>query len=197
MINAEYRELDKRKLVISDLELSARLGKVCKHTDPDVYRVYEAVMQTAEPRYVAARVKFSYPTEHSVDLGFATVESQGLCKCLSGATEGYIVVCTLGHELDRLISRLCLSSRAEAFIFDATSSALAEAAIELCERELVGDMPHTKRFSPGYGDFSLEHQGALLDYIESARYLGVGLTDGGLMTPLKTVSAVIGILPPV
>ncbi len=197
MINVEYRELDKRQLVISDAELSARLGKLCKHTDPDIYRVYEAVMQAAEPRYAATRVKISYPDEGKCHLGFAVASSQGLVKCLGGADSALLLVCTLGHEVDRLVARIGCTSRAEAFIFDAVASALAEAAVELCERELLRDTPHAKRFSPGYGDFSLEHQGALLDYLDTARYLGVAITDGGLMSPLKTVSAVVGIYDPV
>lgn len=193
MISAEYHEIDKRKIAISDNELSARLGRRCSHTDPDLYRVLEAVLQTAEPRYAVTRVKLSYSESGEINLGFASVSSSSLEKNLAGAKEAFLLVVTLGSELDRLLARLSKTSRAEAFIFDAVASALAEAACDVAEEEIKGALVCRPRFSPGYGDFSIEHQAALLDYLGAPVHLGVCVCDSGLMTPMKTVSAVIGI----
>ena len=49
------------------------------------------------------------------------------------------------------------------------------------------------RFSPGYGDFSLECQPALLGCLEAGKRIGITLTDSLLMAPSKSVTAVIGI----
>ncbi len=49
------------------------------------------------------------------------------------------------------------------------------------------------RFSPGYGDLPLAFQRQLLDALQADRRIGIGLTDTLLMTPSKSVSAIIGI----
>ena len=192
MISAEYHDIDKRKIAISDNELSARLGRRCSHTDPELYRVLEALLQIAEPRYAATRVKISH-TGAAIDLGFATVQSASLVKNLADSSEAFIFVVTLGIEVDRLLMRLSKTSRAEAFIFDAVASALAEAACDVAEEEIKGGAVCRPRFSPGYGDFSIDHQGALLDFLGAPAHLGVCVGDGGIMSPMKTVSAVMGI----
>ena len=192
MLNAEYREIDKRKIAINDKELSARLGRICSHTDPELFRVCEAVLQAAEPRYAVRRVPVSI-SDGAVDLFFTKTESAALIKNLSGVTEAFVVAVTLGIEIDRIISRLSKTSRAEAFIFDAVASAVIEAAADVMEDEITEGYKTSPRFSPGYGDFSLDCQGALLDLLGAPVYLGITLTETGLMSPIKTVTAVIGI----
>ncbi len=193
MISAEYHDIDKRKIAISDNELSARLGRRCSHTDPDLYRVFEAILQISEPRYALTRVSVSYSESGAVDLGFAEVTSASLIKNLDGADKAFVFVVTLGIEVDRLLARLSKTSRAEAFIFDAVASALIEAACDVAEEEIKGECICRPRFSPGYGDFSIEHQGALLSLLGAPVHLGVCVGEGGMMSPMKTVSAVMGI----
>ncbi len=192
MINAEYHEIDKRKMAISDEELSARLARVCSHTDPEVFRVYEAIMREIEPRYAVTRVKISI-SEGEVDLGFCKTKSAQLEKRLDDCHEAFLLVVTLGGAVDRLIGRLMKTSKAEAFIFDAVASAITEAAVEVANKEVCLGLDTTLRFSPGYSDFPIECQAPLLDYIGAPTYLGVTLTDSFLMLPQKTVSCVIGI----
>lgn len=193
MLRSSIHEIDKRKIVINDNELSARLGKVCSHTDDDLFRVSEALMQAAEPKYAVAVVNLSYPDENTVDMGFAQVCSQALTKNLCGCTRAFVFAVTLGIEVDRLISRLSKTSRAEAFIFDGVASAIAEAVTDLAEEEIKGALACAQRFSPGYADFPLEVQASLLDYLGAPTYLGVTLSESLLMTPMKTVSAIMGI----
>ncbi len=192
MINREYRSIDKRKMEISDSELSARLARVVSHKDPEVFRVYEALMREIEPRYAVARVKISVSSDE-LDLAFCKTKSTQLSKRLAGCSEAFLLVVTLGVAVDRLIGRLMRTSRAEAFIFDAVASALIEAAVEVACCELGEGLNTTLRFSPGYSDFSIECQRPLLDYLGAPTYLGVTLTDASLMIPQKTVSCIIGI----
>ena len=49
------------------------------------------------------------------------------------------------------------------------------------------------RFSPGYGDFSLEHQREFFRILEVQKKIGVTLTESLLMMPSKSVTAVIGL----
>lgn len=197
MTLVEYHDVDKRKISVSDSELSARLGRRCTHTDPELSRVVDALIRESEPRYAATRVKLSYGDDGTVDLGFARVGSTALVKNLAGATEAFIFVVTLGATVDRLLARLSLTSRAEAFIFDAVASALTEAVCDVAEAEIKGTLTTRPRFSPGYADFSIEHQPALLDFLGAPLHLGVCAGESCFMTPVKTVTAVMGIIDPV
>ena len=51
------------------------------------------------------------------------------------------------------------------------------------------------RFSPGYGDFPLECQRDITSVLETAKRIGIMLTDSLLMTPSKSVTAVMGVSP--
>jgi cobalamin-dependent methionine synthase I len=49
----------------------------------------------------------------------------------------------------------------------------------------------TTRFSPGYGDFDIAYQKDILNLLNSSR-IGLTLTEGYMLTPTKSVTAVIG-----
>lgn len=77
---------------------------------------------------------------------------------------------------------------------------LAEQTAELAEiamrRELSSDWPDhymTSRFSPGYGDYPVSCQKQILAYLDAQQKLGIRLTEGCMMVPCKSVTALLGI----
>lgn len=72
---------------------------------------------------------------------------------------------------------------------------LADRVDERIERECAKHgYKRTMRYSPGYGDWTLEAQPDLLRLVEAEK-VGVTLTDTLIMIPRKSVSAAIGWLP--
>ena len=51
----------------------------------------------------------------------------------------------------------------------------------------------TTRYSPGYGDFPLEVQHDFLSALDAQRAIGLYANDAFLLTPMKSVTAVIGV----
>ena len=49
------------------------------------------------------------------------------------------------------------------------------------------------RFSPGYGDFPLEVQKDFERILEMPKSIGVSLSESLLMTPTKSITAVVGL----
>ena len=49
------------------------------------------------------------------------------------------------------------------------------------------------RFSPGYGDLPLEMQVEILKILDAQKIMGLYLNDSYLITPSKTVTAIIGL----
>lgn len=110
---------------------------------------------------------------------------------------GVVLLCAaLGESVDKLLRKLQNEDMAKAVIADSMASAAIEQVCDNAEEEVRGRFPGkfmTWRFSPGYGDFPLETQRDFLSAVNASRTVGVNLTDGGLLTPTKSVTAVIGI----
>ena len=51
------------------------------------------------------------------------------------------------------------------------------------------------RFSPGYGDLPLSMQKQISMILNMPKEIGVSLTESYLMTPSKSVTALIGVMP--
>ena len=64
------------------------------------------------------------------------------------------------------------------------------------EKELskTGSVILKERFSPGYGDLSIECQKEIFSALECSRKIGVSLNESLLMSPSKSISAIIGVL---
>ncbi len=137
-------------------------------------------------------------TEDSVDVGFALMSSRSLARHLQGCTEAVVMAATVGLGIDRLIARHGRLSPATGLCLQALGTERIEALCdafcdELAAEALAKGGSLTARFSPGYGDLPLETQTVIFDLLDCPRRIGLTLTDGGLMSPSKSVTAIIGI----
>lgn len=189
-----YRPLPADELVLGELEVAARLKTHRGYTDDVIESCKERLLKTADCRFAAVRVKVCYPGENRIDLGFGEFFSRDLYDNLSGANEVFIFAVTTGIAVDRLLASLYLTSPAEHFITDALSSALAEAAADKADEILRQDLNCCQRYSPGYGDLPLSLQPKVLDSVNAGRLLGITLSRALLMTPRKSVTAIMGIV---
>ena len=122
--------------------------------------------------------------------GELTLHSGALARNLRGCDRAVLFCATLGAAFDRrLLSARLQPSRA--VVLDAVGTAAIE---RLCDT-FCNTLPEKQRprFSPGYGDLPLETQPPLLALLQAERLLGVGLTDSLLMTPAKSVTAIVGL----
>ena len=123
-----------------------------------------AELQTAvQPKSISARFPLSFIGENTMQIGDLTVTSANLARNLRGCTEVYLMAATLGIGADRLIARASAVRMSDAVILQAVAAAM----IETCCDEVNDALRHMAeqeglycrpRFSPGYGDFSIEHQ---------------------------------------
>jgi hypothetical protein len=84
-----------------------------------------------------------------------------------------------------------------ALMLDAAGSVAVEELAEITHRQierLYNDKGYivSRRFSPGYGDWSVSGQKELLNWLGAAQ-IGIKLTEAFQMLPEKSVSAVIGL----
>ncbi len=126
-----------------------------------------------------------------VNFGFAEVRSENLARLLDGRTRALIFCATVGMNIDRLIARYSRSAPSRSLFFQAIGAERIEALCDLFESELA--VGHTHRFSPGYGDLDLEFQRDIFRALDCPKKIGVSLNGSLLMSPSKSVSAIIGV----
>ncbi len=134
----------------------------------------------------------------TVDLGFCTVRSAQLSKNLCGCERAVIFAATVGHEIDRLIAKQGVLSPARAVIMNAIGAERIEALCDAFNDEIKREKAATglacaPRFSPGYGDLPLEFQKDIFALLDCPRRIGLTLNESLLMSPSKSVTAIIGI----
>lgn len=154
----------------------------------------EAARGAARCRAVWCRYPLVWDGEW-LDLGFARTNSRDLKNHLEGCGEILLFACTAGAEMDRRIGRAKLGSPAKGLLMHAIGAQQVEGGCDrLCRRlaEQFPDRKLTLRFSPGYGDLPLDMQRQVMEALDCGRTVGITLTGSLLMTPSKSVTAIIG-----
>jgi hypothetical protein len=123
-----------------------------------------------------------------------------VARALAGATQVYLVVCTIGPALEERMDDLFAAGDAvQAMALDgAGTAALGEVSGMVVARLRAEASAHGlgsgMRASPGQEGWPIEQQQVFFGLIP-AQEIGVQLTNSCLMLPRKTVSFVIGLGP--
>ena len=133
-----------------------------------------------------------------LDLGFIKTESAGLKKNLSGCESIVLFAATVGMEIDRLVARYATVSPTRSLLFQAIGSERIESLCDVFCREIAEEKAKIgfqtrPRFSAGYGDFPLEAQKEIFAVLYCPRKIGLTLNQSLLMSPSKSVTAIIGV----
>lgn len=166
--------------------------------DPTVERLLDGLLQEAEGAmtYRVAYREVAVTREgEGVTVGGIGMSSRALSAALDGADRALLLAATLGPGLDRLLLRYTRTSPARALLLQAIGAERVEALLGAFTRgaeEAYGRLG--RRFSPGYGDLPLTLQRDLLPLLDAGRTLGITLGPSLLMSPTKSVTAIVGIL---
>lgn len=176
---------------LADLKEIARyLGYGDAQPGPEVLeRINRCLAELGDvtPRYVSRKLECGALEFHSVDLE----------EHLHGCASFFLFAATLGAQADTLLRQWNASDISLAVVGQACAASLLESYCDACTETLGATLPEgfylRPRYSPGYGDFSLSFQRPLLDLLDANRRIGLSLTEGGMLAPTKSVTAVIGI----
>ena len=172
---------------------------VCHPSESDerlLSRAEDELLAELTPRVCYRELPLSVDGS-TVRLGDAVCRSEDLARRLRGADSAIVFVATVGTSPDRLIGRYSRLSPSVALAVSALGSERVEALCdELCATVCDGlgeGVSLLPRFSPGYGDLSLDFQREIFRLLSPERNIGVTLGERLLMSPTKSVSAIIGI----
>lgn len=188
-----YGRVPAQEICLNPAEVAARMQTNRGFSNQTMQMCWARLQEVLDCRYTARRTAITFPEKDWVDLGFTKVQSHSLYRNLSGCREAFLFAVTLGMGVERLLTKLALLSGGEHFITDALASGAAEAACDAAEVKLRGSLRCKPRFSPGYGDLSLEIQAGMLDILQAQKWLGITLSDSLLMSPMKSITAIMGV----
>lgn len=196
-------EPDMRALSVNKSEIYRYLGytkqaEVTGNIDALVDEVLENVLKGSTPKVCYKRFDLAFNNDIGIDFGFMRVESRDLTSNLSGCHEAVVFAATIGLYTDRQIQRETILSPAKACVYQAVGAAVIEAVCDdfnewFRASETLSGNELKPRYSPGYGDVSLEVQKDIFRELNCAKMAGITLSDSLHMIPEKSVTAIIGI----
>ena len=165
----------------ADEEFSARLDDAAKRC-----------LALCTPRSAVRR--FALDGMTLVGAGF-TLEGEDIRRHLQGCKEVYLFAATVGGEVEREAARLMRKSAHAALLFDTAASCAVESYCDDICASLAADCGKalTDRFSCGYGDFPLQAQREICRILRTDTRIGLCCDESFLLTPRKSVTAVVGI----
>ena len=171
-----------------------------------VERAMERCLELARPR--ASWLAFEIADE-AIDEDAPVVRLVGtalelpghaIARFLDGAVQAAVLAVTVGMPLERELRMASIADPVFGVALDAAATAAVEEAADALSariRDWAAEqgLRAGGRFSPGYGDLPLEVQPQLLATLDAQRRLGITLSASLLMTPTKSVTAVMGLFP--
>lgn len=142
---------------------------------------------------------FEYNQEDGVlHVGTMKIKSRSLERNLKGCRYAALFGATLGAQVDLLMKRYSVTDMARAVVLQACAAACLEEYCDECQEEIgrqaaLQGLWMRPRFSPGYGDFDICHQEEILRMLDAPKKIGLTMTGSSMLTPVKSVTALIGL----
>ena len=170
-----------------------------------VERAMERCLELARPRASWLAFELEGEIDESapvVRLVGTALELPGhsIARFLDGASQAAVLAVTVGMSLERELRMTSVADPVFGVALDAAATTAVEEAADALSariRDWAAEQGFRAggRFSPGYGDLPLEVQPQLLATLDAQRRLGITLSASLLMTPTKSVTAVMGLYP--
>ena len=145
------------------------------------------LLQIAEPKYLYRMVELP-----CADL----ISGEDIREHLRGCDRAVLFCATLGAEIDRTLRVTQLRNMSRAVVLDSMANAAIEQVCDKAERLIAAQLPDnylTFRYSPGYGDYPITMQKKFLEALDAPRKIGLSRNESDLLTPSKSVTAIIGV----
>ena len=125
------------------------------------------------------------------------LQSKDLYNNLKNCHKVYLLACTLGPQVDSLIRKTQFTDQVMASVFQSTGAMYIEEVVDFANNQIAQIEKNQNnftrpRFSPGFGDVSLENQKHFFNLLPCSK-IGLSLMDTLIMAPEKSVTAFVGI----
>ncbi len=163
-----------------------------------IYSSFQELEQIAERKLYYQSCGLTILSNHGLLIDTIEITSRNLNKNLRGCKEVLLLGATLGTGVDRLLQKYERLDITKAVVLQACAAAYLEEFCDFEQQKIKEDYAKEglylrPRFSPGYGDFPLDHQKDILEILGAAKRIGLTMTESYMLTPTKSITAVIGV----
>ncbi|KAF0152361.1 MAG: Vitamin B12 dependent methionine synthase activation domain protein [Ignavibacteria bacterium] len=192
-------------ITVKEEEIELLLGYPPYHTpDPFKELIREAIEESKRIIEIKAGYKIADVASKQEDLTGLTIAEKyfDLQKIVTGVLKKSdsiaVFSLTIGDALEAKSKELLKKGDLVAgYIYDAVASITAEACADTLHEHIKAKMLRknqkvTNRYSPGYCNWNVIEQHILFSLLPK-NFCGITLTDSALMSPIKSISGIIGI----
>ena len=149
-------------------------------------------------RSVYAKFPLEFLPDEVVCFAGKKIKSHNLTINLKNCHSLYLFAATLGPNVDKLIQKQAKINPALSVMLQAAGAMYIERYCDLLQEELLAQEARENnlfrpRYSPGFGDVTLEVQKIFFELLECQKNLALTLNDSLIMSPEKSVTAFIGV----
>lgn len=167
-------------------------------TEQMIQESFRELESVAQKRSIYRIFDVSARDDGEIKIAKEMMYSKALAKNLKGCNQVVLFGATLGSGVDQLIRKESILNMAKAVVLQACAAAMLEEYCDECQNRIGNALEKEScylrpRFSPGYGDFDIEYQRPLVRMLDCAKTIGLTITDSCMMSPTKSVTAVIGV----
>ncbi|MGL5694957.1 MAG: vitamin B12 dependent-methionine synthase activation domain-containing protein [Peptostreptococcaceae bacterium] len=171
--------------------------------DDNLYKIIEecryATKERINPRYTF-RVYSINKIKNIVEIEGTNLklESSDLYNLLKDCHKCILMAATIGLEIEKDIKKYSYTELTKGIIMDSCATTAIEEVCDAVEENIKNETLEkgeylTYRYSPGYGDLSIENNIEILSLLNGQKEIGLTITGSGIMIPRKSVVAIIGI----
>jgi len=173
------------------------LGHDNQHIDHDLNTRldrYIEFIRSVQPKIVIQEFDITHNESIIFEGTTLSMKGESLKSHLEGCDQVLLFAVTLGVAVDKALQKLSYGSSLDLLILDACASAYIEDYLDAYFAEYSVDSKYlTNRFSPGYGDLSLNYQKDILAILQAHKKIGISANQAFVLTPKKSVTGLIGI----
>lgn len=132
--------------------------------------------------------------------GNIQLAGQSITRHLSNSVRVIAESVTVGEAVENAVDEhFKQGDYAHSLLLDAAATTAVEMAADAMENAIRPDFAKQglaliQRFSPGYGDFYIQFQPQMLK-LSMAEKIGISLTESYMLSPRKSITALIGLIP--
>lgn len=158
---------------------------------------FEELDQISDARFIYRIFEIYIQDENELEIGKLKINSKNLAKNLRDCKEAVLFGATLGTGVDMLMKKYSITDMTRAVVMQSCAAVMMEEYCDKAQRQIEDELEGRgylrPRFSPGYGDFSILYQKEILKMLDAPKKIGLTMTEGYMLTPTKSVTAVMGI----
>jgi hypothetical protein len=167
-----------------------------QETQEEIEKGIITIKKASQPKYVFKKYNSFDILDGVLKLeDYFPIESNNLVDHLVKAKSIVVLALTLGMRVEQIIKKEMLINPSKGLILDAIASEFVEkCANEACKEIVVEEkLFRNTRFSPGYGDLSLQTQEKIIEVLDAQRKIGLYSNKSFLLLPSKSITAFFGL----